>query len=76
METLKQQLLTPAHMPDKPKIERKTQRPFGCQHCVTQSIPNCNHCFFCGEEGHRAVGCLKKSKVSGNETRSRQRDNP
>lgn len=76
METLKQQLLTPAHTFEKPKIERKTQRPFGCQHCVTQAIPNCSHCFTCGEEGHCAVGCLKKPMVQGNGARSRQRDNP
>lgn len=74
MEALKQQLLAPAHTTDKPKIERKT--PFGCQHCVTQAIPNCNHCFTYGEEDHRAVGCLKKPKAPGNGPRSGQRGNP
>ena len=86
METLKQ-LVTQAQAPaqrsvptpysnsDQPRSEKKTQRPYGCQQCVAQSNPNCNHCFVCGEEGHRAVGCLKKQKPSGNGTRSRQRDN-
>lgn len=76
METLKQQLLAPAQTADKPKTERKIQKPFGCQQCVSQAIPNCSHCFACGEEGHRAVGCLKKPKQPGNGARSRQRDNP
>lgn len=45
MEMLKQQLLTPAQMLDKPKTERKTQKPFGCQQCFSQAIRNGSHCF-------------------------------
>ena len=55
---------------------KKAQKPYGCPSCITQAAPNCSHCFVCGEEGHRAVGCLKRPKQSGNGTRSRQRDNP
>lgn len=80
METLRQlvtqtQAPTPNSKPDQPRPERKSSRPYGCQQCVAQSNPSCNHCFACGEEGHRAIGCLKKPKPSGNGTRSRQRDN-
>jgi len=40
-----------------------------CHDCVQRNIRSCPHCFICGQEGHRAVGCLKK-KASGNERRS------
>lgn len=52
----------------------KKERPYGCPNCVTNGRPNCNHCFACGEEGHRAVGCLKRPKPTGNSPRSQQRD--
>ena len=48
-------------------------RPYGCASCVEQNLPNCQHCFACGEEGHRAVGCLKKRKPAGNQQRSQPR---
>lgn len=67
---------TQYHNPDQSRPSKKAQKPFGCQNCITQANPNCNHCFVCGEEGHRAVGCLRRAKQSGNGTRSRQRDNP
>lgn len=38
-----------------------------CHECVNQRRASCFHCFSCGQEGHRAVGCLKK-KRQGNET--------
>lgn len=41
-------------------------RQHGCPNCVASSRTDCNHCFACGEEGHCAVGCLKRSKPSGN----------
>ncbi|XP_034416652.1 uncharacterized protein LOC117749943 [Cyclopterus lumpus] len=49
---------------DKAMSQRK-KRPFGCPQCVEQGLPNCSHCFACGGEGHRAVGCLKKPKAAG-----------
>lgn len=52
----------------------KKERPYGCPNCVANGRLNCNHCFACGEEGHRAVWCLKRLKPSGNSPRSQQRD--
>ena len=85
METLKQ-LSTTTQVPeglhqtthqccsDKTRPEKKTRRPYGCPQCIAQAQPNCSHCFFCGEEGHRAIGCLKRQKQAGNGRRSGQRD--
>ncbi|KAL1264118.1 hypothetical protein QQF64_004473 [Cirrhinus molitorella] len=28
-----------------------------------ESNSSCNHCFICGEEGHRAIGCGKKTRA-------------
>ena len=53
----------------------RKERPYGCSNCIARNRTNCNHCFVCGEEGHRAVGCLKGSRPSGNAPRSWQRDN-
>lgn len=87
METLRK-LTAPALVPgaahqivqqsasDKTKSDRKTQRSYGCPQCVAQGRPSCNHCFSCGEVGHRAIGCLKRNKQSGNECRSGLRGNP
>ncbi|XP_031725978.1 uncharacterized protein LOC116395901 [Anarrhichthys ocellatus] len=50
----------------------RRERTNGCPRCVEQGLSNCNHCFYCGEEGHRAVGCLKKPKHQGNWSRSLQ----
>lgn len=75
MESLKAHVLAPEQRSSKPQPERKPQRERkSCQNCASQTNPNCNHCFVCGEEGHRAVGCLKKT--SGNWRRSEQRDHP
>lgn len=41
-----------------------------CQPCLAQGTVICNHCFRCGQEGHRAVGCLSKTKPAGNGRRS------
>jgi len=65
----------PEQRTSKPQPERKPQRERkSCQNCSSQANPDCNHCFVCGEEGHRAVGCLKRTKPSGNWRRSGQRD--
>lgn len=50
----------------------RRERTHGCSRCVEQGLPNCNHCFFCGEEGHGALGCLKRLKRQGNWIRSLQ----
>lgn len=55
--------------------ESKKERPYGCPDCVARGHTNCNHCFVCGGEGHRAIGCLKRSKPLGNVHWPQQRDN-
>lgn len=32
-----------------------------CKQCISQNVEVCTQCFFCGQAGHRAVGCLIKS---------------
>lgn len=61
--------------PNKQNRQSRRERQYGCPKCVASNKANCNHCFACGEEGHRAVGCLKGPKQSGNARRSWQRDN-
>lgn len=56
--------------PPKDKRDNKRERQYGCTKCLEQNRPDCTHCFHCGEEGHRAVGCLKKSTRPGNWSRS------
>ncbi|KAG9276423.1 hypothetical protein AMEX_G8737 [Astyanax mexicanus] len=46
-------------MPNKSNFSRPV-RPRSCLKCVDQGVSPCLHCFVCGDEGHRAVGCLKK----------------
>lgn len=58
----------------KPQMVRK-ERPYGCPKCREKGSQDCKHCFYCGDEGHRAVGCLKKTKRQGNENRSLKGDN-
>lgn len=60
----------PASKQPAPKSEVKGK----CQKCIAQEIEHCTHCFKCGKEGHRAIGCLQKSNVSGNSKRSLGRD--
>lgn len=52
----------------------ETRRLYACPTCVQVGSKNCNHCFSCGEEGHRAIGCLKRPKQQGNESRLLRRD--
>lgn len=40
----------------------KTERLYSCPNCVQAGSKSCFHCFSCGEEGHRAIGCLKRPK--------------
>lgn len=60
-------------LPAKPQLSRK-ERLYGCSTCVEKGLQDCQHCFTCGEEGHRAVGCLKHSKHQGNADRLLQGD--
>lgn len=54
-----------------PTCQRKT---FRCPKCTEQDLPECSHCFVCGEPGHRAVGCLKRTGNQGNGNRPLSRD--
>ncbi len=49
------------------------QRRRMCPKCSAQDVTSCSHCFACGEDGHRAVGCLRREKVSGNDQRPLRR---
>lgn len=57
-----------------PQPQRRP-RQYGCPGCLERGLTNCSHCFRCGEEGHRALGCLKRTEPSGNGPRSLRRDN-
>lgn len=61
---------TPTHEKPSPKSDVRGK----CQQCVTQKKDSCTHCFRCGGEGHRAIGCLQKNNQSGNQRRSLGRD--
>lgn len=56
------------------KVSHQREKRYACVKCLEENRPNCPHCFYCGEEGHRAVGCLKKSSRQGNWSRSLSRD--
>ncbi|KAL6486260.1 hypothetical protein MHYP_G00056520 [Metynnis hypsauchen] len=51
-----------------PTLRRK--QLYGCPKCIEQNLPNCSHCFSCGEDGHRALGCMKRMKPQGNGDRA------
>lgn len=53
----------------RPKMNKR-ERQYGCPKCRENNLPDCRHCFSCGEEGHRALGCLNKTKQQGNLSRS------
>ncbi|XP_030606237.1 uncharacterized protein LOC115794735 [Archocentrus centrarchus] len=63
----------PTPPPSQPSVVRRG-KIFSCTNCMQQGSENCNHCFLCGDPGHRAVGCLKRPKQSGNGSRSLLRD--
>lgn len=59
-----------ASYPRRGRMDSKKDKPYGCDKCVELNLLDCNHCFYCGENGHRAVGCLKNPKHQGNYRRS------
>ena len=64
----------PPSTPGQPSLTRKGKIPI-CTNCLNQGLENCNHCFVCGDPGHRAVGCLKRAGQQGNVNRPLMRDN-
>ena len=42
---------------------RPTAKKYGFPSCVEKGTDSCNHCFICGDAGHKAVGCLKRGKA-------------
>ncbi|XP_073805423.1 uncharacterized protein [Danio rerio] len=40
--------------------------PYGCPTCIQENNSSCNHCFICGEKGHRAIGCGKRTRGTRN----------
>jgi len=77
VEAMRQQTISrpfdPVNQYSQNRSRNRKDRTFGCPNCVEQNRSDCCHCFICGEEGHRAVGCLKKHKNQGNADRSLQR---
>lgn len=61
---------TPTRAKSSPKSDVRGK----CQQCITQGNDCCTHCFRCGGEGHRAIGCLRKNSQSGNQQRPLGRD--
>ena len=56
------------------RTQTKRGKPYGCPSCVEQDRQDCKHCFICGEEGHRAAGCLQRTKRQGNFNRPLEGD--
>jgi hypothetical protein len=50
------------------QLQRKQRRRV-CPKCSSKDVTSCSHCFVCGGEGHRAVGCLRRDRMSGNDAR-------
>lgn len=42
---------------------KANSKPYGCSECVKKGASSCNHCFTCGQTGHRAVRCLIRGQV-------------
>ncbi|CAI5655013.1 unnamed protein product [Oreochromis niloticus] len=77
VEQMTQSLQTTAEQSSqyrKTKTNLHRERKYGCEKCIEQDRPDCPHCFHCGEGGHRAVGCMKKTIRQGNGSRSLSRD--
>lgn len=60
--------------PANQKTTQRNENKGKCSSCIEQGNERCTHCFTCGQEGHRSVGCLNKRSRSGNGQRSLARD--
>lgn len=47
------------------RTQPKHGKPYGCPSCVEQDRQDCNHCFTCGEEGHRAAKASAVASLIG-----------
>lgn len=74
VEQLQSQKTEQVYQYTKNKVSYQRQKQRGCATCLAEDRRDCPHCFYCGEEGHRAVGCLKKPLRQGNWSRSLSRD--
>lgn len=75
MQKQNQQRLTySGHQYSQNRTQSKRGKRYGCPSCVEQDRQNCKHCFTCGEEGHRAAGCLNRPEKQGNSNRALERD--
>lgn len=50
------------------QLQRKQRRRV-CPKSSSKDVTSCSHCFVCGGEGYRAVGCLRRDRMSGNDPR-------
>ncbi|XP_028290530.1 uncharacterized protein LOC114454337 [Gouania willdenowi] len=69
MQTHQQQAHN-GHQYSQNRTQSKRGKHYECPSCVEQDREDCKHCFICGGEGHRAAGCLGRSKRQGNFNRS------
>lgn len=46
----------------RPRLKSPARR-YGCPKCIEKGSDSCNHCFTCGESGHRSQGCLKRGQT-------------
>lgn len=69
-----QQLTYSERQYNQSRTHSKRGKPYGCPSCVEQGRQDCKHCFTCGEEGHRAAGCLQRPRRQGNSNRALERD--
>ncbi|XP_041828199.1 uncharacterized protein LOC121631315 isoform X2 [Melanotaenia boesemani] len=56
------------------RTQSKRGKSYGCPNCLEQDRQDCKHCFICGDEGHRAAGCLRRPKRQGNSNRPLEGD--
>lgn len=54
--------------PGLPSFPRQSKAPI-CNNCSLHGSENCDHCFVCGDSGHRAVGCSRRARQQGNGSR-------
>lgn len=69
-----QQLTNNGRQYNQNRTQSKRGKSYGCPSCVEQDRQDCKHCFICGDDGHRAAGCLKRPKRQGNFNRPLEGD--